>query len=92
MTGQAQIFQFDSVTGPTAMLIDVTSDAYGLWTNHVELQLPNASVGKGLTENDIIQYWGPIGAPNSYTNVIGGTSTVPTIDAQYVTVISPAST
>lgn len=42
ITGQAQVFQFDSNTGPTSMLIDVTNDGCGDWYNVVELQLPNA--------------------------------------------------
>ena len=91
ITGQAQIFQYDSVTGSSDMLVDVTNDGYGLWTDIVELQLPATGLPPGLVENDVIQFWGPISGTNSYTTTGGGNNTVPVVDAQDVTLVSAAS-
>ena len=88
VTGQAQIFQYDSNTGPSMMLVDVTNSGYGYWSDHVELLLPNATVGQSLIENDVVQFWGQITAPDTYTTESGGTDTIPAINVQYVTLVS----
>lgn len=88
VTGQAQIFQYDSVTGPSMMRVDVTNGGYGYWSGSVELILPNATVGQSLVENDVVEFWGPITAPDTYTTQSGGTDTVPAINVQFVTLVS----
>ncbi len=90
ITGQAQVFQFDSNTGPTSMLIDVTNDGYGFWSDAVELELPSAAVGEGIVENDVIEYWGTLSGTDTYQTTAGGTNTVPVIHAAYVDVVSGA--
>jgi len=70
------------------MLVDVTNDNYGFWSDVVELQLPNAAAGQSLVDNDVIQYWGPLSGTDSYTTTLGGTNTVPVIAAKYVTLVS----
>lgn len=88
LTGQAHVFQYDSNTGATTMLIDVTNDGYGFWSDAVELRLPNAAAGQGIVQNDIIQYWGPLSGTDTYSTKIGGSNTVPVINAMYVTLVS----
>ena len=90
VTGQAQIFQFDSNTGPSAMLVEVTNDGYGLWSDNVELLLPNAAAGQSLVQNDVVQFWGTITAPDTYTTQSGGTDTIPAINVEYITLVSSA--
>ena len=90
VTSQAQIFQFDSITGPSAMLVAVTNDGYGLWSDHVELLLHNAAAGQSLVENDVVQFWGTIASPDTYTTQQGGTDTIPAIKVKYITLISAA--
>ena len=47
VSGQAQVFQFDSATGTSNLLMDVKNLGYGSWTNEVWVQLHSPSVGSG---------------------------------------------
>jgi len=88
---QAQVFQYDSNTGSTEMLVDVTNDGYGFWSNVVELQLPPSAVAQNFIENDVIQFWGITTGTDTYTTKIGGTDTVPVVDVKYATLVTAAS-
>ena len=88
---QAQVFQYDSNTGSTEMLVDVTNDGYGLWTNAVELQLAPSVVAQNLIQNDVIRFWGTTSGSVSYATEAGGTNTVPVVDVEDATLVSAAS-
>ena len=90
VTSQAQVFQYDSITGTAEMLVDVTNDGYGFWSDIVDLQLPVSAASQNLVQNDIIQFWGTTSGTTTYKTSIGGSNTVPVIDAQYVTLVSAA--
>jgi hypothetical protein len=91
VTYQAEVFQYDTNTGPTEMLVDVTNDGYGLWTDVVELLLPQSAVSQNLIQNDVIQFWGTTTTPDTYQTESGGTNTVPAVAVKYVTLVSAAS-
>jgi len=91
VTYQAQVFQYDSRTGTTEMLVDVTNDGYGVYTDTVELQLPQSVVSQNFIQNDVIQFWGTTAAADTYQTASGGSNTVPVVDVMYATLITPAS-
>ena len=87
ITYQAQVFQYDSRTGLTTMLVDVTNND-GYWADTVQVDLPSASLGANVVQNDIVQFWGPIVGASTYDTATGGSNTVPEVQAQYLTLIS----
>jgi hypothetical protein len=91
VTYQAQIFQYDSNTGTTTMLVDVSNDGYGDWSDLVQLILPQSVVAQNFIENDVIQFWGPTTTPDTYTTENNGTNTIPAVDVKYATLITAAS-
>ena len=88
ITEKGQVFQYDTNTGLTSMLVSIVDLGYNTWTDNVLIRLPNAAMGKGIYENDIIQVWGPIGGSYTYTTTLGGTATVPVINAKHLKLIS----
>jgi len=88
VTYQAQIFQYDSNTGKNEMLVDVTNDGYGDWSNTVELQIPDSIAAMNFVQNDVIQFWGPTAGSDTYSTSIGGSNTVPVVHVEYATLIS----
>lgn len=88
VTYQAKVFQYDTTTGANVMLVDVTNDGYGLWTDVVQLNIPDSVASENLVENDIIQIWGTTDGSNSYQTRAGGSNTVPVVDVQYATLVS----
>jgi len=88
ITEQAQVAQYDSQTGTTTMLVNVTDDGGGNWSGLVAVNLASASQGTGITEGDIIQFWGPVSGSATLTNSDGSSTTIPLVDATYLTVVS----
>jgi hypothetical protein len=50
----AQVNQFDSITGSKAMLVAITNEGYGVWDDLVWVNLANASLGSSIYENDVV--------------------------------------
>lgn len=71
----AQVYQFNTITGNKAMLVDVAGDGgNGVW-----LDLSKASLGSSIYNNDLVYLVGRLDGTYTYdTN--GGTNTVPLID------------
>ncbi|MGH9044105.1 MAG: hypothetical protein ACRDVP_04585 [Acidimicrobiales bacterium] len=90
VTYQAQVFQYDANTGANSMLVYVTNDGDGFWSNLVQLLLPPSAAAQNFVENDIIQFWGPTGTPDTYDTSIGGSNTVPSVNVQFANLVSPA--
>ena len=88
ITEKGQVFQYDTNTGLTSMLVSIVDLGYNTWTDNVLIRLPNAAMGNGIYENDIIQVWGPIGGSYTYTTTLGRTATVPVINAKHLKLIS----
>lgn len=90
VTFEAQVFQYDSRTGTTEMLVDVTNDGFGLWTDAVELKLPQSVVSQNFIQNDVLRFWGTTAAADTYQTASGGSNTVPVVDVKYATLVSAA--
>jgi hypothetical protein len=76
----AQVFQFDTNTGNTSMLVYITNDGDGDWENLVWVNLANKSLGASIYENDIVYLVGRLDGTYNYDTSTGGNNTVPQID------------
>lgn len=87
---RGEVLQYDSRTGLTAMLVYVrvvNPGRYEFWTDPVLLRLSSPAQGTGIDEDDIIDFWGEVEGPYSYSTAIGGSNTVPAIRAKYVALV-----
>lgn len=80
----AQVFQFDTVTGNTHMLIYITNEGAGLWDNLVWVTLASASLGKSIYQNNIVYLVGRLDGTYTYTTNLLGTNTVPAVDVTQI--------
>lgn len=87
---KAQVFQYDSRTTTSHMIVSVTDDGYGFWSDNVFLDL-NPSIAASITQKDVIQFWGSVVGAYSYQTAMGGQNTVPEIKVMYMNLISKAS-
>ena len=78
---QGQIFQIQQSGGEGVMLLSVTDEGYGLWTDEiwVDYHQPVNSA-----KDDIITVYGMVTGTKTYDTQIGGTRYVPQIDAKYI--------
>ncbi len=88
----AQVYQFDSVTGAKAMLVAITNHGFGVWNNLVYVRLANASMGTRIFDRNVVVVVGRLAGTYSYTNTLGGTDTVPAIDATELRLASSKTT
>ena len=87
ITGQMCIFQFDGATGNQAFLGNYTYDSSSdYWSDTISVDLPSSSVGQGVYQGDVVNYWGVIEGSMSYDTQSGGTSTVPAVLVQQLEV------
>jgi hypothetical protein len=91
VTSEAQVFQYDANTGTMEMLVDVTNDGYGDWSDLVKLTLPASVVSQNFIENDVIRFWGPTAAPYTYQTESSGSNTIPAVNVKYAVLVSAAS-
>ena len=73
----------DGITPRTTMLVSVTDEGYGMWTDNVDVAFDGAL--KHVYENNIVTVYGTCVGQFSYTSVAGYDETVPLIHAKYVT-------
>jgi hypothetical protein len=76
----AQVYQFDTVTGNKNMLVAITNEGYGVWDDLVWLNLATPSLGASIYDNNIVYLVGRLEGTYSYTTTLGSTNTVPAID------------
>jgi hypothetical protein len=65
--------------GDTALRVDITRGAYGLWDDTVYLDLKGQSKNARLLEGDIIEFVGITNGTRTYLTVLGNEVTVPCI-------------
>lgn len=87
VTYKGEVFQYDSRTTTASMIISVTSEGYGFWSDEMHLLL-NPALGANVDEKDIIQVWGRVTGSYTYETAMGGSNTVPQVLIEYLTVIS----
>jgi hypothetical protein len=87
VTYQAQVFQYDTNTGKANFIASVTNDGYGIWSDNIWADV-DPSAAANVCDNTIIQFWGPVVGPYTYTTSLGGSLTIPEINIMYLTVLS----
>ena len=78
---QGQIFQIQQSGGAGVMLLSVTDEGYGLWTDEIWV---NYHQSVKSAKDDIITVYGTVTGTKTYDTQIGGTRYVPQIDAKYI--------
>lgn len=76
-----QIFQIQEGYDSTVILLSVTDEGYGFWTDNIWVDYPGTIKG---AEDDIITVYGTIEGSKSYETQIGGETYVPQMTAKYV--------
>ena len=83
----ACVFQFDGATGPKQFLGEWTNMGYNVWTDLVQVKLPNARIGANAYEGDLVKITGYILGNYSYDTQGGGNKTVPSIMVTTLSVV-----
>lgn len=83
---QAQVFQYDSRTTTSHMIAAVTNSGYGFWSDNVWLDL-SPSIAASITQKDVVEFWGTVVGPYTYQTSIGGSNTIPEINAAYMNLL-----
>lgn len=73
----------DGLQPQTMMLLDMTSDGYGYWSDSIAVVYSGAL--KKVYEKNVVTVYGVCDGQYSYTSVAGYDMTVPLIVARYVT-------
>ena len=84
---RARVLQYDSRTTTASMLVYVTEEDFGFWTDNVLVTL-NPSLGATIDNDDIIDVWGTVTGTQTYDTAIGGSNTVPMVEARYMTLVA----
>lgn len=81
VTYTGQVFQIQESGGYGYMLLSVTDEGYGFWTDEVWVNFDRST---NFVEDDIVTIWGTVVGNKSYETQIGGERFVPEIDAKYM--------
>lgn len=76
-----QIFQIQEDFGSSVILLSVTDEGYGFWTDNIWVDYEGTING---AEDDVITVYGTIEGSKSYDTQIGGETYVPQMTAKYV--------
>jgi hypothetical protein len=92
MTGRVvsytgQVFQYDSATTTSHLIVSVSNQGYGYWTDNMWIDLDPAT-GANVYKDTVIQFWGTVSGAYTYETTSNGHLTIPEIDVRYITVIS----
>lgn len=84
VTYHGQIFQIqeDKAAGVAIMLVSVTDDGYGFWTDNIWVNYKPGQVHGA--KDDMVTFWGKVEGSKSYDTQIGGTTFVPEVTAKYI--------
>ena len=72
----------DGIQPRTSMLVAVTNDGYGFWSDNIAVAYDGKA--KGVYEDDIVTVWGTCEGQYSYESVAGYNMTIPLIHARYI--------
>jgi hypothetical protein len=85
VTYTGQVVQYDSATTTSNLRINVTANSFG-YTDTIWLDVDPAQT-TNVFRNTVIQFWGEVVGPYTYTSVSGGQITIPEVNAKYVQVV-----
>lgn len=77
---RGQIFQIQESFGRSIILLSVTDEGYGFWTDEIWVDAGEIS----SAEDDIITVYGIVKGGKNYTTTIGGKRFVPRVKAVYI--------
>jgi hypothetical protein len=84
VTYTGQVFQYDTNTTTSNMIIAVTNGGYGYWSDNVWLDVdPTATAN--VCKDTVVRFWGDVVGAYSYTTTSNGTLTIPEIHVRYIT-------
>lgn len=81
VTYTGQVFQIQESGGYGYMLLSVTDEGYGFWTDNIWVNFDRST---NFVEEDIVTIWGSVVGSKSYETQIGGETFVPEVDAKYM--------
>lgn len=84
VTYTGQVFQYDTNTTTSHMIVAVTNGGYGFWSDNVWLDV-DAAAAANVCRDTIVQFWGDVVGAYSYTTTSNGTLTIPEIKVVYIT-------
>ena len=87
VTYSGQVFQYDSATTTSHLIVSVTDEGYGYWTDNMWIDLDPAA-GANVYRDTVIKFWGTVVGAYTYETTSNGHLTIPEIDVRYVQVIS----
>ena len=93
VTSRARVSRHDSRTR-RGFLASITQQQPGLfetWNDEVFLALPDAALGAGIEDGDIIEFWGTVTGSYEYETAGGLTNRVPAVRVKYLTSSSSAT-
>jgi hypothetical protein len=86
VTYKGQVFQYDSNTTTSHMIISVTDDGYGYWSDNLWVDVDPAAA-QNVFQKSVIQVWGTVVGAYTYTTTQNGKLTIPEVDVKYVQLI-----
>lgn len=75
-----QIFQIQEEFGSAVILLSVTDEGYGFWTDEIWVDAPEVDA----VEEDVITVYGTVAGGEEYETQIGGSNFVPKVKAKYI--------
>lgn len=78
---RGQIFQIQEDFGSTMILLSVTDEGYGFWTDEIMVTYDGTTEA---VEDDIVTIYGTVEGSETYETRIGGENTVAKIKAKYI--------
>lgn len=82
---KGQVLQAEEIDGETNLLVNIKQDGYGYWDDLVHVRLFGTT---DAVENDIIEVYAILNEKLDYSTQIGGTNSVPSMNASEIKVIS----
>ena len=85
VTYSAQVFQYDTGTGKSNMIVSVTDDGYGYCSDNMWLDVDPAMTGP-VCKGTIIRFWGAVVGAYTYETTNNGHLTIPEVNVRYIDV------
>lgn len=87
VTYTGQVFQYDSNTTTSHLIVSITDGGYGFWSDNIWIDLDPAT-GQSVFNKTVIRFWGTVVGPYSYTTTSNGSITIPEVQLRYLEVVS----